>query len=133
MRATKNLFGKNEGRQGYHIVLSFKTGEADPDTAFEIAGKFALRYVGARYETVYSVHDNTDCVHAHVVWNSVSFVDGKKFHYKKGDWERDILPITNELCREYGLSVLEVDGERANDERDEWNQRHTGTGLITSS
>ena len=126
MRATKNLFGKNEGRQGYHIVLSFKQGEADPDTAFEIAGKFALRYVGARYETVYSVHDNTDCVHAHVVWNSVSFVDGKKFHYKKGDWERDILPITNELCREYGLSVLEVDGERANDERDEWNQRHTG-------
>ena len=126
MRATKNLFGKNEGRQGYHMVLSFKPGEADPDTAFEIAGKFALRYVGARYETVYSVHDNTNCVHAHVVWNSVSFVDGKKFHYKKGDWERDILPITNELCREYGLSVLEVDGERANDERDEWNQRHTG-------
>ena len=126
MRATKNLFGKNEGRQGYHIVLSFKPGEAYPETAFEIAGKFALRYLGSRYELVYSVHDNTDCVHAHIVWNSVSFVDGKKFHYKKGDWERDILPITNELCREYGLSVLEVDGERANEERDEWNQKHTG-------
>jgi len=126
MRATKNLFQNNEGRQGYHIVLSFKPGEADPDTAFEIAGKFALRYLGARYETVYSVHDNTDCVHAHIVWNSVSFVDGKKFHYKKGDWERDILPITNELCREYGLSRLDLDDELVMEGEPEKRERSAG-------
>ena len=112
MRDTKKLFEKNNGRQGYHIVLSFKPGEADPDTAFEIAGKFAARYLGARYETVYSVHDNTDCIHAHIIWNSVSFVDGRKYHYKKGDWERDIYPIVNELCREYGLSELQLDDEK---------------------
>lgn len=126
MRQTKRQFDKNNGRQGYHIVLSFKPGEVEPDKAFEIAGIFAKRYLGSRYEVIYSVHDNTDCIHAHIVWNSVSFVDGRKFHYKKGDWERDILPITNELCKEYGLSILEVDGEKANDERDEWNQKNTG-------
>lgn len=112
MRQTKQLFDKNSGRQGYHIVLSFKPGETNPQTAFEIAGKFAERYLGARYETIYSVHDNTDCMHAHIVWNSVSFVDGRKYHYKKGDWERDIYPIVNELCREYGLSELQLDDEK---------------------
>ena len=112
MRDTKQLFDKNSGRQGYHIVLSFKPREADTDTAFEIAGKFAARYLGARYETVYSVHDNTECIHAHIIWNSVSFVDGRKYHYKKGDWERDIYPIVNELCREYGLSELQLDDEK---------------------
>ena len=112
MRDTKQLFDKNSGRQGYHLVLSFKQGEVNPDTAFDIAGKFAVRYLGARYETVYSVHDNTDCIHAHIIWNSVSFVDGRKFHYKKGDWERDIYPIVNELCREYGLSELKLDDEK---------------------
>lgn len=126
MRETKRLFDKNSGRQGYHIVLSFKPGEVDADTAFEIAGKFVKQYLGANYEVIYSIHDNTDCIHAHVVWNSVSFIDGRKFHYKKGDWEKEILPITNELCREYGLSILELDGERANDELKEWNRNNTG-------
>ena len=100
MRETKMLFHKNTGRQGYHIVLSFEKGEVDPDTALEITGKFASRYLGSKYEVVYAVHDNTEHVHAHIIWNSVSFVDGKKYHYKKGDWEKDILPLVNDLCRE---------------------------------
>lgn len=126
MRDTKQLFDKNNGRQGYHIVLSFKPGEADQQTAFEIAGKFVQRYLGARYEAIYSVHDNTDCIHAHIIWNSVSFVDGRKYHYKKGDWERDIYPIVNELCREYGLSELLLDDEKVLTSDFERRDRTTG-------
>ena len=120
MRATKKIFEKTDQRQGYHLVLSFKSGEVSADTAFEITRKFVDAYVGERFEAVYAVHDNTDCVHGHIIWNSVSFVDGKKYHYKKGDWEKEILPITNRLCKEYGLSVLELDGERAHSEFREW-------------
>ena len=29
------------------------------------------------------------------VFNSVSFVDGKKYRYEKGDWAKYIQPITN--------------------------------------
>ena len=126
MRATKLLFDKNKGRQGYHIVLSFKPGEADEDKAYEIAGKFARQYLGTRYEVVYSVHNNTECVHAHIVWNSVSFVDGRKYRYEKGDWEKDILPIVNDLCREYGLSVLELDEEQVYEKRAEKKSGRTG-------
>lgn len=126
MRKTKIKFEKNNQRQGYHIVLSFKEGEVDPDTVFEITQKFVNEYVGSRYEAVFAVHDNTAHIHSHVIFNSVSFVDGRKYHYSKGDWEKEIQPITNRLCEEYGLSVLELDGERANSEYKEWSVQRDG-------
>lgn len=126
MRETKVKFNKNNQRQGYHIVLSFKEGEIDPYTAFEITQKFVDEYVGKKYEAVFAVHDNTEHIHSHIIFNSVSFVDGKKYHYSKGDWEKEIQPITNRLCKEYGLSVLEFDGERANLEYKEWSVQNDG-------
>ena len=101
MRETKEYFGKNGGRQGYHIIISFQT-------AYEIAGKFVQEYFGKDYEVVYSVHNNTDHIHIHVIWNSVNFVTGKKYRYEKGDWERTIMPIVNRLCEEHGLSTLDT-------------------------
>lgn len=110
MRATKLHFDKTDKRQGYHIVLSFAENEVSPEKAFEIVGKFVERYIGNKYEAVYAVHDNTDHVHGHIIFNSVSCLDGKKFRYEKGDWEKYIQPITNELCKEYGLSTISVQG-----------------------
>lgn len=69
-------------------------------------------YLGKSYEAVFVVHDNTAHVHSHIVFNSVSFVDGKKYRYEKGDWAKYIQPITNRLCQEYGLSIIDVDDEK---------------------
>ena len=126
MRQTKESFGKNNQRQGYHIVLSFKEDEVDADTVFQITKEFVDAYIGERYETVFAVHDNTNHLHSHIVYNSVSFVDGKKYHYSKGDWEKDIQPITNRLCKEHGLSTIEIDGEKANSEMKEWSIQKDG-------
>ena len=81
MMDTKKQFGKIDKRQGYHIILSFKEDEVEPDRAFEITQKFVAEYLGDAYEAVFVVHDNTDHVHSHIVFNSVSFVDGKKYRY----------------------------------------------------
>ena len=92
MKATKRKFGKVDKRQGYHIILSFKEDEVNPDTAFEITRRFVEEYLGKSYEAVYVVHDNTAHVHSHIVFNSVSFVDGKKYRYEKavsGIWSFD--------------------------------------------
>ena len=74
MMDTKKQFGKTDKRQGYHIILSFKEDEVEPDRAFEITQKFVAEYLGDAYEAVFVVHDNTDHVHSHIVFNSVSFV-----------------------------------------------------------
>ncbi len=123
MMETKKEFGKVDKRQGYHLIISFKEGEASPDTAYEIAGKFVNEYLGSSYEAVYCVHDNTDHVHAHIIFNSVSFVDGRKYRYEKGDWEREIQPITNRLCEEYGLSTIDI-GAGKDEERDSYKEHN---------
>lgn len=83
MMDTKKQFGKTDKRQGYHIILSFKEDEVEPDRAFEITQKFVAEYLGDAYEAVFVVHDNTDHVHSHIVFNSVSFVDGKSIATRK--------------------------------------------------
>lgn len=115
MKQTKQKFGKLDKRQGYHLILSFKEGEVDADTAMEITEKFSQEYLGKDYEVVYSVHDNTDHIHSHIIYNSVSFQTGMKYRYEKGDWAKEIQPLMNRLCREYGLSELEFeDGKEQN-------------------
>ncbi len=109
MVMTKNMFGKTKQRQGYHFIISFAPGETDAKTAMEIIEKFVNEYLGKRYEAVYAVHENTEVIHGHIVFNSVSFLDGYKYHYDKGDWKRDIQPIVNRLCESYGLSVIDVE------------------------
>ena len=129
MKETKRNFGKIDKRQGHHIILSFKENEVNPDTAFEITQKFVEEYLGKSYEAVFVVHDNTAHVHSHIVFNSVSFVDGKKYRYEKGDWAKYIQPITNRLCQEYGLSIIDVDDEkkeRQHESYKEWSEYREG-------
>ena len=123
MMDTKKAFGKVDKRQGYHLIISFKKGEVSPDTAYEITRRFVKEYLGQQYEAVYCVHDNTDHVHSHIIFNSVSFVDGRKYRYEKGDWERDIQPITNCLCEEYGLSTIDIGGGKE-EERDHYKEHN---------
>lgn len=128
MRQTKVQFGKTDKRQGYHMIISFVEDEVDAKTAFEVIGRFAKEYLGADYEAVYAVHDNTEHVHGHLIFNSVSFRDGKKYRYEKGDWAREIQPITNRLCEEYGLSTIEISEDRASptEHYKEWNDFRDG-------
>lgn len=109
MISTKKLFAKTDKRQAYHIIISFEEGEITADTAFEFIGRFVDEYLQGEYESVYTVHDNTDHIHGHIVFNSVNKITGNKYRYKKGDWAKYIQPITNRLCEEYGLSTINID------------------------
>lgn len=125
MMATKNQYGKLSGRQAYHLIISFNEGEISPDTAMEFMQKFVEKYLGENYEAVYSVHDDTEHIHGHILYNSVSFKDGRKFRYKKEDWKKDIQPLVNRLCKEYGLQTLELEDNKQKRYR-EWNERSDG-------
>lgn len=129
MKDTKKEFGKTDKRQGYHLIISFADGEVDAETAFEFTKRFAKEYLGEQFEAVYAVHDNTDHIHSHIVFNSVSFIDGRKYRYEKGDWAKYIQPITNRLCQEYGLSIVEIEpgGAKPSDDYKDWNANRDGS------
>ena len=50
MCETKQTFGKELGRQGYHVVLSCPVGEGDPQTMYQLTQEFIEEYLGDRYE-----------------------------------------------------------------------------------
>ena len=105
---TKKLFGKTEGRQYYHFVQSFSVDEnISPQTAHEIALRFAQETEKFRgFEIVVSTHCDRDHIHSHFVMNSVNSENGKKFHISESEVEM-LMQVSDKICREYGLSVLE--------------------------
>lgn len=132
MMETKQIFSKTDKRQGYHIIISFSPGEATEEQAFEITRRFAEDFLGEQYEVVYSVHTDKEHKHGHIVWNSVDMQTGKKYEYKKGDWKYKIQPITNKLCKEFGLSIMpaEYSKEPKNLPRKEWEFEQTFKEMI---
>lgn len=122
MRATKQMFGKTGGRQGYHFVISLKPDEGTPEIMYDIAMRFAEEAFGGEYETVVAVHTDRNHLHAHIIINSVNMVTGYKFQYHEGDWKYKFQPITNKLCDEYGLHITpaEYSKEPKNMARPKW-------------
>lgn len=106
MQETKNMFNKNTGNVGYHIIQSFDDNEGTNEQVFEIGCRFAEELFGDRFEAIVALHKNTDNLHCHIVVNSVSFVDGKKFNDNKAFLNK-MRNVSDRLCREQGLSVIE--------------------------
>ena len=90
----------------YHGFQSFKSGELTPEQAHEVGVKLAEKMWGDRFQVIVATHLNTDCLHNHFVVNSVSFADGKHYHDNKANL-RLLRQRSDELCREYALSVIE--------------------------
>lgn len=90
----------------YHGYQSFRHGELTPEIAHEVGVKLAEKMWGDRFQVIVATHLNTECLHNHFVVNSVSFVDGKHYHDNKKNL-RLLRKRSDELCREYALSVIE--------------------------
>ena len=106
MILTKKHFGKEKGILAYHGFQSFAEGEVTAEQAHQIGVKLAEELWGDKYEVIVATHLNTKHYHNHFVLNSVSFVDGKKYINNRENYAM-MRKISDELCREYGLSVIE--------------------------
>ena len=111
MMETKQQFGKMGGVLGYHFIQSFQPGEVTPEQAHAIGLEFAKRLFGKRYEVVISTHLNKHHLHNHLVVNSVSCVDGQKYHSSPESYYNDVRGTSDELCRENDLSVIAPQGK----------------------
>ena len=109
MRQTKERWHKLGGVQGYHLIQSFAAGEVAPELAHRIAKELADRVLGGRYEYVIGTHLNTGHIHSHIVWNSLSCVDGKKYRSNYKSYVTEIRAVSDELCRKYKLSIIDTE------------------------
>ena len=105
MTAVQNRFDKTTGNVAYHAYQSFKTGEVSPELAHKIGVKLAEK-MWSEYQVVVATHFNTGTYHNHFVVNSVNMFTGKKFNCNKGAYYH-FRELSDELCRKYGLTVIE--------------------------
>ena len=61
--------------------------------------------LGGKYEFVLTTHVDKDHLHNHLIFNSVSFVDYKKYHSNKQSYYH-IRRTSDRICKEHGLSVV---------------------------
>ncbi len=126
MIAVKKRFGKEDGTVAYHGYQSFAPGEASPVLVHEIGLRLAKQLWGEKYQVIVATHlDKENHLHSHFVVNTVSFVDGIKYHRTAKDYH-DMQAASDALCREYGLSVIENPGQGRSKHYGEWRAEQEG-------
>jgi len=106
MQIVKKYYGKTEGNQLVHFVISFDRNVYTAAYADKLARKIA-KYYADWYQLVYAVHTkertNDDgyeknIFHVHMVMNSVSFMDGSEY------------PDDAEEAKKFAKHIAEVTG-----------------------
>ena len=103
--------GKEGGYLAFHLIQSFSPGEVDFDTAHQIGIELADKLLKGKYQYVVSTHIDKGNVHNHIIFNSVSFKDYKKYNSSPSSYYF-IRRLSDSLCKEHGLSVISEPKEK---------------------
>lgn len=129
MLDTKRRWDKeNRPVQGYHIIHSYAPGEVTAEQAQRLSVELARRLIGDRFEAVVATHTDHEHIHSHIVFNSVSCIDGKMYRSDFKAYFHDIRETSNAISREHGLSVIEPKGKGK--QYAEWNAEKEGKPTV---
>lgn len=135
MMAVKKRYGKDEGIMAFHGYQSFAPYDnITPDIAHRVGILLAEELWGNRFQVLIATHlDKENHLHNHFVVNSVSFIDGLRYHRTKKDYY-NMRTVSDKLCRQFGLSVIETAEYGKSKHYGEWKaekeERPTWRGLI---
>jgi hypothetical protein len=125
MMAAKVKYEKEAGIVAFHSYQSFAPGEVSPEMAHEIGVKLAQKLWGERFQIIVATHLDKDHIHNHIVCNSVSHADGNRFRCNKTTY-RLLREASDELCLEYGLSVIDSPEHGRSKHHAEWRAEREG-------
>ena len=112
-----------------HLYQSFREGEVTPQQAIEIGKQLAERLLKGEYQYVLVTHTDKKHIHNHIVFNNVNMENGKSFetleNRKKNLWKK-LREISDKLCKENGLSVIDNAEQSKGKSWFEWSQNCAG-------
>lgn len=81
MIINNSVYGKAQGNLLKHRIISFHNADSVmPNEAFDLAHYIANIY-GENYITAHGVHMDTNQIHIHLVVDTISWRDGKRFSF----------------------------------------------------
>lgn len=116
-RAVRNTGTGRTQILAYHMIQSFAPGEVTPEQAMQIGEELCDRYLKGDYQYVIAVHNDKDHLHCHIIFNNTNLYNGLSFtteHNQGRKSERawaELREISDEICAEHGISVIEPIGK----------------------
>lgn len=104
--------GKKEVKKGrknilaFHVIQSFKPSEISKELAHEIGLTLAKNITKGSHEYIVSTHVDKNHIHNHIIFNAVDFKTKKKYDATFTAYN-ELRSISDNLCKEHGLSVIE--------------------------
>ena len=104
--------GKNE-ILSQHFIQSFSPGEITPEQALKIGIELCDQFLKGEYQYYLAVHKDKEHIHLHCIFNNVNMFDGRTFetHADQGDKKHrkwvTLRNLSDEICKNHGLSVIE--------------------------
>ena len=98
-------------KQAFHLIQSFAPGEVDFNMAHQVGMELADKLLENKYSYVIATHIDKEHCHNHIIFCAVDNVDHKKYNDCKRTY-RHIRNLSDELCREHGLSVIIPAGQK---------------------
>lgn len=105
MHRVSEEFGKPDGVQARHYVISFAKQELQDAALADLIGQSVINYIGREYQAVYSVHEDKTYLHIHIIANSVSFVDGHRCRGKRREF-RELMHEIEAIIKTFGINRL---------------------------
>ena len=112
-------------KQAFHLIQSFAPGEVDFDTAHQVGIELADKLLENKYSYVIATHIDKEHCHNHIIFCAVDNVEHKKYNDCKRTY-RHIRNLSDELCKEHGLSVIIPAGQKGMIHY-EWQMTKVGT------
>lgn len=104
----RSFQNRKPGNLAYHLIQSFSPDDAvTPELAHELGRKLAMEFTEGKFEFVVATHIDKDSIHNHIIINAVSFYDYKKLRTVPYRTAQQIRSISDRLCMEAQLSVIE--------------------------
>ena len=103
-----SLVGKHNSNEviAYQLRQSFKPGEVTAEEANQIGYELASRLLGGDHAFLVATHTDKKHIHNHIVFCATSLDCTHKFR-NRWNSSRLVAEISDELCREHHLSVIE--------------------------
>ena len=91
----------------YHLIQSFsKKDVISADQAHEVGKRLADEVLQGKHEYVLATHIDKGHIHNHIIFNSVSYLDHKKFRSEPYKTVAKLREVSDRLCAEFGLDVI---------------------------
>ena len=94
--------------------MSFKPGEITSERALQLGQEICEQFLKGEYQYFMTCHIDKEHTHLHCVFNNTNCIDGRTFetHENRRTTKQDrsfqkLMNITDEVCRQHHLSVIE--------------------------